>query len=101
MVKTPKKNTNEKRSSKGFKTNGAKAKKINASTTYETCTERISPFGGLLAVIKFLDLIKFHDIFLDKKPRLGISLNFMNYLLFLSSNIDAGTVIDDPERSTP
>jgi hypothetical protein len=33
-----------------------KARKINSSTQYETCTEQLSPFGGLLALIKFLDL---------------------------------------------
>ena len=56
MVKRQKKNTRKKRSSKGFKANGAKARKINAFTPYETCTEQLSPFGGLLAVINFLDL---------------------------------------------
>ena len=63
MVKQRKKNTRKKYSSKAFKGNRAKARKINASTPYETCTEQISPFGGLLALIKFFDLIKFKEIF--------------------------------------
>jgi hypothetical protein len=58
MVKQRKKNKRKKRSSKGFTTNTAKAGKINASTKYETCDEQLSPYGGLLAVIKFFDLVK-------------------------------------------
>ena len=37
---------------------GVRAKKINASTDYDICSEQLSPFGGLLGLIKFLDLIK-------------------------------------------
>ena len=58
MVKQQKKNNRKKRSSKGFTANSTKARKINASTEYETCDEQLSPFGGLLAVIKFFDLVK-------------------------------------------
>ncbi len=47
MVKTRKKNNRKKHSSKGFKENAAKARKINASTEFGTCTEQLSPFGGL------------------------------------------------------
>jgi len=63
MVKQRKKNSRKKLDSKGFNENTAKARKINASTPYETCTERLSPFGGLLALIKFFDLIHFEEIF--------------------------------------
>ncbi len=45
MVKQRKKNTKKKRNCKAFMANGAKARKINASTKYETCTEQLSPFG--------------------------------------------------------
>jgi hypothetical protein len=48
---------------KGLNKNRTKARKINASTAYETCSEQLSPFGGLLALIKFLDLVNFHKIF--------------------------------------
>jgi hypothetical protein len=57
----------------------ALARKINASTQYETCTEQLSPFGGLLALIKFLDLIDFKQTFNfgyiapTRKPKLGHS----------------------------
>ena len=89
MVKRQKKNTRRKRSSKGFNANGSKARKINASTSYETCTEQLSPFGGLLAVIKFLDLVKFHDIFQfaytspKRKPKLGHHLMVVGILMLL------------------
>lgn len=89
MVKRQKKNTRKKRSSKGFKANGSKARKINASTSYETCTEQLSPFGGLLAVIKFLDLVKFHEIFQfayispKRKPKLGHYLMVVGILMLL------------------
>ncbi len=77
MVKIRKKNTKKNRISKGFNANGAKARKINASTRYETCTEQLSPFGGLLALIKFLDLVNFKEIFNytyhkpSRDPKLG------------------------------
>jgi len=47
MVKRRKNNTKKKRNGKGFKANGAKAGKINASTVYETCNEQLSPFGAM------------------------------------------------------
>ena len=62
---------------KGFRENRAKARKINASTHYETCSERLSPFGGLLALIKFFDLVDFREIFHftyqapSRQPKLG------------------------------
>ena len=57
--------------SKGFGRHDSRARRINASTPYETCTEQLSPFGGLLGLIKFLDLINFKEIFehLYIKPR--------------------------------
>ncbi len=89
MVKRRKKSTRKKRSSKGFKGNGTEARKINASTSYETCTEQLSPFGGLLAVIKFLDLVKFRDIFQfayispKREPKLGHYLMVVGILMLL------------------
>ena len=63
MVKRRKNNTKKKRNGKGFRESVAQARKINASTEYETCTEQLSPFGGLLALVKFLDLARFKEIF--------------------------------------
>jgi hypothetical protein len=49
MVKRRKKNTRKNRIRKGFCKNHSEARKINASTPFETCTGQLSPFGGLLA----------------------------------------------------
>jgi hypothetical protein len=77
MVKPRKSNLRENRKPKGFRPNGTKAKKINASTAYDTCSEQLSPFGGLLPLIKFLDLVEFRGIFGSaykaptREPKLG------------------------------
>ena len=77
MVKCKKSNFRKNRNPKGFNPNGAKAKKINASTAFDTCSEQLSPFGGLLPLIKFLDLVEFRKIFdfaykpPTRKPKLG------------------------------
>ncbi len=63
MVKRRNKNTRKRRGRKGFRQGVAEPRKITASTVYETCRERLSPFGGLLALIKFLDLMGFEEIF--------------------------------------
>jgi len=63
MVKQREKNSRKKLISKGFKKNRVKARKISASTGFDTCTEQLSPFGGLLGLIKFLDLVNFEEIF--------------------------------------
>ena len=63
MVKQREKNNRKKPTRKGFKKNRARARKISASTGFDTCTEQLSPFGGLLGLIKFLDLVDFAKIF--------------------------------------
>ena len=89
MVKRQKKNTKKKRNGKGFKKNGVKARKINASTAYETCREQLSPFGGLLALIKFFDLVGFRDIFDSiylrprRDPKLGHYFMVVGILMLL------------------
>jgi hypothetical protein len=89
MVKRQKKNTRKNRNGKGFCKNPAKARKINASTPYETCTEQLSPFGGLLALIKFFDLVNFHKIFNfayqppAREPRLGHYSMMVGILMLL------------------
>lgn len=89
MVKTQNKNTTQSRSGKGFNKNAAEARKINASTRYETCTEQLSPFGGVLSLIKFFDLVNFQEIFSStyveptRKPKLGHYLMFTGILMLL------------------
>ena len=63
MVKRGKHNTKKKINGKGLSINGTEFRKISASTVYETCTEQLSPFGGILTLIKFLDLVRFKEIF--------------------------------------
>lgn len=63
MVKKQKDSNTKKGVSKGFHEGDSRTAKINASTIYETCGEQLSPFGGLLGLIKFIDLIKLEEIF--------------------------------------
>jgi hypothetical protein len=89
MVKRRKHNNRKKRRRKGFCKKRAKARKITASTAYETCTEQLSPFGGLLALIKFIDLVNFHKIFdsayhkPSRKPQRGHYLMMVGILMLL------------------
>lgn len=89
MVTERKDNTREKRSGKGFNGNRLRARKINASTSYETCSEHLSPFGGLLALIKFFDLFKFKEIFNSaylsphREPRMGHYAMVIGILMLL------------------
>ena len=89
MVKQRKKSNKKRHNGKGFKANGAKTKKINASTIFETCTEQLSPFGRLLPLIKFLDLVRFKEIFDStylaprREPKLGHHLMVVGILMLL------------------
>jgi len=77
MVKNNKSKKCRNLKNKGFGQNAASARKITASTPHETCSEQLSPFGGLLAMIKFFDLINFKQIFNStyrapaRQPKLG------------------------------
>ena len=77
MVKKQKKDNTKKLFSKEDNKKSAEARKINASTHYETCTEQLSPFGGMLALIKFFNVVKFEEIIEHayhkpkRKPKLG------------------------------
>ena len=89
MVKTKKSDFRKNRNTKGRNSNRARAKKINASTSYDTCSEQLSPFGGLLPLIKFLDLVDFRQIFdlsyraPDRKPKLGHYAMMVGLLMLL------------------
>lgn len=51
--------------------------RITADTPYGECSERLTAFGGLLALVKFLDLLRFEEAFEDRyvhpkrEPKLG------------------------------
>jgi len=89
MVKRRKNSNRKNRNRKGFCQKRAKARKINASTAYATCTEQLSPFGGLLALIKFIDLVNFHKIFdsayhkPSRDPKRGHYLMMVGILMLL------------------
>ncbi len=89
MVKRQNNGTRKNRTGKGIFQNRAKARKIDASTAYETCTEQLSPFGGLLALIKFFDLVNFHKIFNfaytppSREPKLGHYYMMVGILMLL------------------
>jgi hypothetical protein len=77
MVKRQCKGITQDCASKGFCEGSTKPRKISASTLYGTCRERLSPFGGLLGLIKFLDLLRFEEVFAHvyraprREPKLG------------------------------
>ncbi len=77
MVKKRRKNIRKKRAGKQFIENRVGSTKINASTPFETCTEQLSSFGGLLGLVKFLELVNFKEIFdstyksPSREPKLG------------------------------
>jgi hypothetical protein len=77
MVKKRKDDNTKRLDSKGNHRGEERASKINASTVYETCTEQLSPFGGLLGLIKFIDVVELETIFKDiyispkREPKLG------------------------------
>jgi hypothetical protein len=89
MVKRQKDSTRKKRIGKEFRKNRTAARKINACTAYETCREQLSPFGGLLALIKFFDLVNFHKIFdsayrpTAREPKLGHYSMMVGILMLL------------------
>ncbi len=69
--------------------NPRRARKIGPNTKYETCTERLTPFGGELGLIKFLDLFQFEAIFEElylapsRKPKLGHYKMVLGFILLL------------------
>jgi hypothetical protein len=89
MVKRRKQRSSKTRGRKEFCANRAKARKINASTAYETCSEQLSPFGGVLALVKFFDLVDFRQIFHSayhapaRQPKLGHTSMMIGIVMLL------------------
>ena len=63
MVKEQDKDNAKRQGNQGGTECPAKANKIGHSTPYSYCSERLSPFGGLLGLVKFMELIQFKEIF--------------------------------------
>lgn len=65
------------------------APKIGPNTPHRLCNERLTAFGGLLALVKFLDLIKFQEVFGEfylspkRKPKLGCYRMILGLLMML------------------
>jgi hypothetical protein len=63
--------------------------RITAETPYGECSERLTAFGGLLALVKFLDLIEFEEAFAQhyvlprRGPKLGDYRMVLGILLLL------------------
>lgn len=63
MVKKQEEYISKNRINQGGDDCPARASKIGPSTAYGYCSERLSPFGGLLGLVKFMDLVGFREIF--------------------------------------
>ena len=77
MVKQEEKRISKDRINQGEEECPAEASRIGPSTPYAYCSERLSPFGGLLGLVKFMDLVGFKEIFdgfykpPSRTPKLG------------------------------
>lgn len=83
MVKTQKDNITKKPVGKEFEAENKRARRINASTDFGTCTEQLSPFGGLLGLIKFFDLVQFEEIFKNHYIKPGRKTKLGNYYMII------------------
>jgi len=63
MAQKQKKNTRKTLKGKEITKKLIRATGINASTRIETCNDSLSPFGGLLAVVKFFEIVHFRETF--------------------------------------
>lgn len=63
MVKRRTKHSAKKGLNQGRSEGREKPAKISPNTHYDYCSERLSPFGGLLALEKFMDAVKFREVF--------------------------------------
>lgn len=57
MVKEQNKRSGKRQENQGKAECTAKASKIGHSTPYDYCSERLSAYGGLLGLVKFMELI--------------------------------------------
>jgi hypothetical protein len=63
MVKQQKKHSAKRGMNQGQSEGREVPAKISPNTRYEYCSERLSPFGGLLALEKFMDAVSFREVF--------------------------------------
>ena len=63
MVKEQDKDTAKRRENQGKAGCPLPASKIGHTTAYRYCSERLSPFGGFLWLVKCMELIRFQELF--------------------------------------
>ena len=63
MVDSKKQNTAKHLENQGKYESVEMSNKINASTSYAVCDSRMTAFGGLLGFVKFIDVLKFEQVF--------------------------------------
>ena len=63
MVKSRRKNNRKRGQKQGENKGQEKVKKIRASTRHGYTDEYLSPYGGLLPLVKLWDALKFEDLF--------------------------------------
>jgi hypothetical protein len=87
--KQAKKARKQSRKKKLYRISKSRFPKIGPNTEHDICSERLTAFGGLLALVKFLDLIKFKDLFRDiyvsppRKTMLGCYRMVLGLLIML------------------
>lgn len=89
MVKIKRENTLKTRTKQAFQQQHSEPAKISAETRYELSDTQITAFGGLLAMVKFLDLVNFKELFENhycspsRKPELGCYRMVLGFLMLL------------------
>lgn len=89
MVKRKNTKTREHTVNKGISGSSNRPAKIGADTRYEVCDTRMTAFGGMLGLNKFLDYVNFQDVFKTyyhspkRKPRLGCYKMILGILMLL------------------
>jgi hypothetical protein len=88
-VKTGKKHTPKNRINQGESKGAGKPAKIKPDTAYELTDGRMTAYGGLFGLVKFLDLIGFREVFLkyysspNRKTELGCYRMVLGFLILL------------------
>ncbi len=88
-MKTEKKDTLKSRDNQGESQGDGKPAKIKADTHYGLTESRMTAYGGLFGLVKFLDLIKFREVFEacyrspSRQPELGCYRMVLGFLILL------------------
>ncbi|MBI5361310.1 MAG: hypothetical protein HZA48_12100 [Planctomycetes bacterium] len=84
MVKLQKKYTSKKPENQAKNERLGNANKIGVDMAYGYCDQRLTTFGGLLGFEKFLDLIKFKEVFHAKYAKSNKE-TWLVYLICISN----------------